>query len=364
LLSEEDHFWLAFSLVPGIGTKRIRSLAQAFSSLGAAWAATESQLKQAGLEEYPRSQLLKIRTKLQIEDEVDRVKRSGAKLLTLGSDAYPSMLRSLPDAPPVLYVLGELTPDDDKALAVVGTRKATKYGRDVANDLSQKLAASGVTIVSGLAPGIDAAAHHGALQGGGRTVAVLGSGIDVIYPREHHDLAHRMTQSGAVISEFPLGTPPEGRNFPRRNRIISGLALGVLVVEAPEHSGALITAGVAGDQGRDVFAVPSSIYNPMGTGANRLIQDGAKLVMSVEDILSELNISHENMHTRTYTEQIAPADGAEATLMQHLSAEPIHIDELARLCKLPIATVSSTLTILELKGLAQMVGHMQYNRAY
>lgn len=361
---DENRFWFAFSLVPGIGTKRIQHLAQAFQSLAHAWSASEAQLKQAGLEAAPRSQLLKLRATLNIDEEIARVHRLGATFLTLADDAYPFMLKSLPDAPPVLYVLGELTAQDARSLAVVGTRKATKQGRDAAFDLSQQLAANGVTIISGLAPGIDASAHQGALQAGGRTIAVLGSGINVIYPRENADLARRITQHGALISEFPIGTPPEGRNFPRRNRVISGLSLGVLVVEAPENSGALITANVAAEQGRDVFAVPASIYNQMATGTNRLIQDGAKLVMNVEDILSELNITHETINLRTKTEQIAPADGVERLLLQHLAADPIHIDELAQLCHLPVAAVSSTLTILELKGLAQMVGHMQYSRTY
>jgi DNA processing protein len=364
LYSEENRFWLAFSLVHSIGTKRIQHLAQSFGSLAAAWSATEAELKRAGLEESPRTQLLKARTTMNIDEEIRKIERASARFLTLADGAYPAMLKALPDAPPVLYVLGELTSQDEKALAVVGTRKATKMGRDAALDLSQELARNGVTIVSGLAPGIDAAAHEGALQGGGRTLAVLGSGIDRIYPRENLELARRVYKSGAILSEFPIGTPPEKRNFPRRNRVISGLSLGVLVVEAPEGSGALITAHDAADQGRDVFAVPSSIYNTMGAGTNRLIQDGAKLVMNAEDILSELNITHQNISVRTKAERIAPENPIEVILLQHLSVEPLHVDELARMCGLPIPTVMSTLTLLELKGLAQMVGQMQYSLAY
>ncbi|HEX2618858.1 MAG TPA: DNA-processing protein DprA, partial [Phototrophicaceae bacterium] len=284
--------------------------------------------------------------------------------LTLEHDIYPPLLKTLPDAPPLLYVIGELLLEDHRALAVVGTRKSTRYGHDAAFDLSGKLAAQGVTIVSGLAPGIDAAAHEGALRAKGRTVAVLGSGIDIIYPREHLELARRIARQGALISEFPIGTPPEGRNFPRRNRVISGLAFGVMVVEAPQDSGALITANIAAEQGRDVFAVPASIYNPMGTGTNRLIQDGAKLVMGIDDILDEVNLAHENSLTRTTAERIAPTDAVELALMNYLGSDPVHIDELVRLSGLPIATVSSTLTMLELKGLAQMVGHMQYSLIY
>jgi DNA processing protein len=366
LQQDEKVYWLAFSLVPGIGIKRMQKLAGAFGSLAEAWTATDAQLKGAGLETVLRAHLLKTRSTLDLAAQVDKIRRAGASFISLADETYPPMLKSLPDAPPVLYLLGDLLPQDQRAIAVVGTRKATKYGRDVAFDLCEKLAANGVTIISGLAPGIDRAAHEGALKAGGRTIVVLGSGIDRVYPREHDKLAREIANGhGAVISEFPVGTPPEGRNFPRRNRIISGLSLGVLVVEAPANSGALITAHTAAEQGRDVFAVPSSLLNPMGMGTNRLIQDGAKLVMGVEDILSELNISHDNLSHRTVIEQAVSyntaANDTEALLLTHLSAEPIHIDDLARLCGLPMATVSSTLMLLELKGLAQMVGHMQYN---
>jgi DNA processing protein len=251
-------------------------------------------------------------------------------------------------------------PEDELALGMVGTRKATTYGRDAAYHLAKQLAGQHVTVISGMAQGIDSAGHKGALDGGGRTIAVLGSGIDVIYPSENRKLAQQIMNCGALISEFPIGAHPEGRNFPRRNRIISGMSLGVLVVEAPEKSGAMITASVAADQGRDVFAVPGNIFNPMSTGTNRLIQDGAKLVMKVEDILNELKIFHTAVQTHAVAEQIAPANATEAEMLQHLGADPVHIDDLVRLCGLPIATVSSTLTILELKGLARTVGHMQY----
>ncbi|MBC8170405.1 MAG: DNA-protecting protein DprA [Anaerolineae bacterium] len=362
--SEDSRFWLGFSLIPGIGIKRLKLLLEAFGTLAAAWSASDMELKRAGLGDVARTQVLKSRAQLDLKAEVAKVQQVGASLLTLNDETYPPLLKMLPDAPPLLYVSGELIPADQRSLAMVGTRKATRYGQDAALDLASKLAAQGITIISGLAPGIDAAAHEGALRGGGRTIAVLGSGIDVIYPREHHDLARRITRSGALISEFPIGTRPEGRNFPRRNRVISGLSPGVLVVEAPVDSGALITANMAAEQGREVFAVPANIYNPMGAGANRLIQDGAKLVMGIEDILDELNIAHEMVTTRTRTEQVIPANATEATVLQYLSADAVHIDEIIRLSGLPTPVVSSTLTLLELKGLAQMVGHMQYSLIY
>lgn len=364
-MSHEEHiFWLAFSLAPGIGIKRIIQLYDAFGSLSAAWEANEKLLKQAGLDGTPLKQLLEFRKKLNLNAEVAKVKNVGARLITLIDEDYPPLLKTLHDAPPVLYVLGAIFPEDARALAVVGTRKATRYGREAAHDLCKQLAAHGVTIISGLAQGIDTSAHLGSIDGGGRTIAILGSGIDVVYPRENRDLARKIIEYGALVSEFPIGMQPDKRNFPRRNRIISGMALGVLVAEAPLNSGALITAETAGYQGRDVFAIPASIYNQMGTGGNRLIQDGAKLIMNANDVLTELNIAHSNIQTRAKTEHIVPANEMEAAVLNHLSAEPVHIDDLVRLSGLAISVVMSTLTILELKGLAQMTGQMQYCLTY
>lgn len=357
----DQKYWLGFSLVPEIGPKRLGQLLAWFGDLASAWTASETQLEQAGLDQQPRENFLHLRQTLDLDAELDKVRRAGAWLLTLNDDLYPTLLKNLSDAPTVLYVRGALSPADDLALAMVGTRKATSYGRDATYDLAKQLARQGITIVSGLAHGIDAAAHKGALDGGGRTIAVFGCGIDVLYPRENRDLALKICDNGALISEFPIGTAPAAGNFPRRNRIISGLSLGILVVEAPEGSGALISADLAAEQGREVFAVPGNIYSPMSRGTNRLIQEGAKLVMHVGDVLDELNIAYTNVQTRLSAEQIAPGNEVEASILKHLSADPLHIDEIVRLSQLPIATVSSTLTILELKGLARMVGHMQYS---
>ncbi len=357
----DPKYWLGFSLAPDIGPKRIQELVNHFGDLEAAWKASERQLAQAGLNDRLVANLLNVRRQIDLMAEMEKIERVGARLLTLEDADYPQPLTSLPDTPPVLYLRGTLTPADHYALGIVGTRKATKYGLDVTYDLAQQLAQNGITIVSGLAQGIDSAAHQGALDSGERTIAVLGCGIDTIYPKSNLELAHRIVKNGAIISEFPIGTPPEGRNFPIRNRIISGLSLGVLVTEAPEKSGAVITATVAAEQGREVFAVPSNIYNVMGRGTNRLIQDGAKMVINVHDILDELNIVHNVVETRIQTERIVPANKIEAQVLNNLSTDPIHIDELVRLSGLSIAEVSSTLTLLELKGLAQMVGHMQYN---
>ena len=359
---EERHAWLGFSLIPEIGPRRISFLRERFSSLVNAWQASENALREINLGDTALGNLRQLRQKLNLEHELERIDKAGAHILTPDDEDYPPLLKPLPDAPPVLYVKGKLTAEDATAIAVIGTRKATNYGIAIANEMSKQLAEQGVSIISGLAQGIDAAAHRSALAGGGRTIAVLGCGIDRVYPREHTHLAQDIIQNGALVSEFPLGIPPEGRNFPRRNRIISGMALGVLIVEAPEKSGAIITASIAAEQGRDVFAVPGNILSTTSSGTNRLIQDGAKLVMRVDDILNELQIAktRAESHIRLASALAHPENELEGRVMQQLGVEPIHVDEIARVCGLPIAVINSALTMLELKGLAQNVGHMQY----
>jgi DNA processing protein len=360
----ETKYWLGFTLVQHIGSVRLMHLYNHFNqSVEKAWRASEKELQNAGLTDQPLTALLKTRAKLDLDAEMRKVQTVGAQLITLVDENYPANLKSIPDAPPVIYVKGTLLPTDKLALAIVGTRRATRYGRDVAHRMSHWLAKNDVTIVSGLAQGIDAAAHLGALEAKGRTIAVLGCGIDRMYPQEHENLARNIVQNGALISEYPIGMPPTAQNFPRRNRIVSGLSLGVLIAEAPENSGALITAEAALEQGRDVFAIPANIFNPMGTGGNKLIQEGAKLVMRVRDILDELNVTYTEHETREQTEKIAPESELEVTLLNLLEADPIHVDDIIRETGLSTAEVVATLTILELKGLAQSTGHMQYCRA-
>lgn len=357
---DDRKYWLGFSRVSGIGPKRVAALLKQFDTLAQAWQASDRQLRQAQLDDRARSNLLNLRDTLDLDAEMARVSRLNAQLLCITDDHYPPLLKELPDPPLVLYVQGEILPDDHSALSIVGTRKASHYGREAAYKLASALAGQNITIVSGLAHGIDTAAHRAALDAGGRTIAVLGCGIDLVYPQDNKQLAQAIRNQGALITEFAPGTPPDARNFPRRNRIISGLGLGVLVVEAPAGSGALITADLAAEQGRDVFAVPGNIFNPASRGSNQLIQDGAKLVTNAEDILNELNLSFTQVETRTVTERIAPGTETEARLVNLLSADALHVDEISRLTTLPIAEVTATLTILELKGLAQKVGPMQY----
>ena len=272
--------------------------------------------------------------------------------------AYPRNLLTIAQPPPVLFVKGSLLPADEWAVALVGTRHASTYGKEVARELASGLAASGVTVVSGLARGVDITAHRAALEAGGRTIAVLGSGIDNIYPSEHQGAAEAIAKAGAVVSDYALGTPPEAANFPPRNRIISGLSKGVVIVEAGEVSGALITADFAAEQGRDVFAVPGNIHQRTSLGANKLLQQGAKMVTGVADILEELNLA---LVTEQRTARVAlPADATEQRVLACLSAEPVHIDDLGVQMGLPIAQVSGTLALMELKGLVRQVGGMNY----
>ena len=357
----ERSYWLGFSLVPDIGPKRLQLLLGYFGDLGRAWHASESTLRQSGLEPAPLASLLQVRGRLNLDAQLERIRSAGVHLLTRADADYPGLLSSLSDAPPVLYVKGELTANDARALAIVGTRKATTYGRDAAGFFARQLAEQGFTIVSGLAHGIDAVAHRSAIESGGRTLAVLGTGVDIVYPPDHRQLALDISQHGALVSEFPMGARADRRNFPRRNRIISGLSLGVLVAEAPENSGALITTTTAAEQGRDVFAVPGSIFGPSSAGCHRLIQDGAKLVVTVEDVLDELKVAYQAVETRTATERIAPGSEIEVRVLAYLSATALHVDDLVRQSGLPVAAVSSTLTLLELKGLARSVGPMLYS---
>jgi len=354
----EAKYWVGFNIVQGIGPIRLRALLDYFGDLEAAWNASPHELRKAGLDRRSLANLLQTREEISLDEEMEKIEREGIKLLTWEDEAYPSRLLNIYDPPPVLYLKGELLPQDEWAVAVVGTRGATVYGKEVTREIAGGLARSGITVVSGLARGIDSEAHRAALEAGGRTIAVFGSGLDIIYPPCNRRLAERIVEQGAILTEYPLGTPPEGSNFPPRNRIISGLSLGVVIVEAGERSGALITADYALSQGRDVFAVPGNIFRKKSVGTNKLIQEGAKLVLSVQDILEELNLTMVSQQAEA--KEILPTNEKEALLLQHLSAEPIHIDELGRRSGLPISQVSSTLAMMELKGMVRQVGGMHY----
>jgi len=358
-MSNKDiKYWIGFSLIPGIGRVRLTQLENYFDSLEDAWKATPADLKQAGLDSRSIRATTSWRAKISLEAEMEKLERYGVKVFTWHDPDYPSRLKEIYDVPPILYVRGSLLREDEWCLAVVGTRRATVYGRQVTEEIVADLARSKITIVSGLARGIDSVAHRSALETGGRTIAVFGCGLDIVYPAENANLARRIMQQGAIISEYPLGTKPRADNFPRRNRIMSGLSLGVLVAEASKTSGAMITARLALEQNREVFAIPGSILSPASSGTNHLIQEGAKLVHDYTDILEELNLTA--VAQQMEIKEVIPASDTESLLLKQLSAEPTHIDEVCRSSGLPVATVSSTLTMMEIKGLVKQVGNMNY----
>ena len=352
-------YWLGFNLVKGIGPAKVQALLDYFVSLDSAWEATEFQLQKIGLDKRAIKTFLKTREQVDLDVEMARIEKADVDLLTWQSSDYPSYLQEIPNPPPLLYMQGNLIEADQWAVAVVGTRRLTAYGRQITKDLVAGLVRNNITVVSGLARGIDAIAHKTAVEMNGRTLAVLGSGLDCIYPAEHRDLAKAIIDGhGAVISEYGLGIRPEAKNFPPRNRIISGLSLGVVVIEAGERSGALITTNFALEQDREVFAVPGNINSPVSKGPNKLIQEGAKLVASVDDILEELNLQMVAEHTAV--QMALPETNEEIALYTYLSAQPIHVDELSRETGMPSNTVSSTLTMMELKGMVHQVGGMKY----
>jgi len=359
---DELAYWVAFSRILGIGPVRFKLLLDYFhEDVAAAWRADSKELAQAGLDAKTIDGFLKQRTTSNPQQELEKLERLRIRVITLKDKDYPPLLKEITNAPPVLYIAGTFKKEEDRfALGLVGTRKVSSYGRQVTEQFARELAEGKVTVVSGLAHGIDSIAHIATLDAGGRTLAVLASGLDTIYPADNLGLARRIVESGqgALVTEFPLGIKPDSRNFPARNRIISGLSLGILVTEAPKQSGALITANFALEQGRDVFAVPNGIYSPGSVGVNKLIQDGAHLVTNVQDILMALNLFMVPQHVEMQT--ALPDNSEERTLLALLSHDPRHVDEIIRDSGLPTTLVSSTLMMMELKGMIRQFGGMQY----
>jgi DNA processing protein len=358
-VSDADRrFWVGFNKVSGIGSARLRALIDYFGDLETAWHASSHDLQQAGLDRRSLASLLEARAGLDLDAELERLQRAGVHMVTWDDPDYPLNLRQVYDAPPLLYIRGQIEKRDEWAVAVVGTRRASVYGKEAARMLATGLAQAGVTVVSGLARGIDTVAHRACLDAGGRTIAVLGCGLDVVYPPQNAQLAAEIVSRGALVCEYSLGVRPEARNFPPRNRIISGLTLGTVVVESDLGGGALITSDFALEQGRDVFSVPGSIFARTSRGTNRLIQQGAKMVCTVADILEELNLTM--VSEQAQARAVIPENETEAVLLEHLSAEPVHVDALGRAAQLPIAQVTSTLALMELKGMVRQVGGMSY----
>ena len=311
------------------------------------------------LEPRALAELASARRVVEPERQLEELRRRGIRILHVEHREYPRLLTEASGRPTVLYIRGRLAPADDRSVGIVGTRRSTSYGKSVTERISEELAAAGVTVVSGLARGIDAVAHHVALESGGRTVAVLGSGVDVIYPAEHRRLVERILENGAVISEQPPGAKPDAPNFPARNRIISGMSLGVVVIEAPARSGALITANFAADQGRDVFVVPGNVGNATSAGTNQLLRDGARIVRDGADILEDLGIGASPPAQLSLQ---LPASPEEALVLRCLDGEPLHIDEIADAANLSSREVAEILLMMELKGMARNCGAQYYVR--
>jgi DNA processing protein len=357
-MMDDKRFWIGFNLVKGIGAVRMQGLVAYFGDLESAWRADPPDLAGAGLGPKLIERVLQARESVDLVKLWEKIESQGIQVVTWNDETYPARLKEIDQPPPVLYVRGEYLSDDLFAVAIVGTRRVTPYGRQITEEIASFLAANGITVISGLARGVDALAHQAALRAGGRTIGVLGSGVDRIYPPEHRGMAEQMMERGSIMSDYGLGTPPDASNFPPRNRIISGLSLAVVVVEAGETSGALITAEFAAEQGREVFAVPGSILAPQSKGTNRLIQRGAQPLLSANDLMQALDLSRMGEHKAA--RKILPADDTEARLLNLLGEEPLHVDEIHNRAELPIEKVSAALALMELKGLVRQVGGMKY----
>jgi DNA processing protein len=342
---------IALNMIPQLGPKRIMSIAETFSDISDFYKARHEDLfKIRGISEKLSSNIIQHRKNLDVNLEMKKAKQIGASIITVIDGNYPDILKHIYDPPPVLYVFGDVLTFEYEGIAIVGTRKATLYGKTIAEDFARELASMEINVVSGMARGIDSHAHKGAIDVGGPTTAVLGCGLDVIYPPENKGLMKKIAECGCVISSFPLGSRPLAANFPARNRIISGLSLGTLVVEAAERSGSLITADFSMEQGREVFAIPGSIRSPYSRGTNKLIKQGAVLVESVDDILEELSI---DIHTLRKNKEISSQsvlEEEEKKVLDLIEFNPVQIEQMLKTSKLPPSQLNIILTRLELKG--------------
>lgn len=351
--------WIALSQVIGVGSRTAASLIDRFGSPTACFEASRQSLESTALRRETVDALKSTETRDRADREIEELTMLGGEAVTLKDPRYPGLLRESYDPPIVVYCLG----DFDRALrqpvlAIVGSRRCSTYGRNVAEMLARELAERGVTIVSGLARGVDSAAHRGALEGGGLTVAVMGTGLDAAYPKENKRLAERIAEHGALMTEFPLRTPPASQNFPFRNRVISGVALGVLVVEGAERSGSLITARLAYEQGRDVFAVPGNITSAKSFGPNYLIKDGAKLVQTWRDVVEEFPIEMkarilaaergEHRATQLTIDEVQLSHSERCVLRMLKPDEPVHIDQLISRAELGTGELMGALLKLEM----------------
>lgn len=354
-------YLVAVHSFPKFGPARIKRLKGYFPNMETAFKANAYELKQAGIEENIANEFCAARININPDSLIERLEKENIKLLTLEDKNYPRMLSEIFDPPPLLFYLGQLKQNEEFCLAVVGARKYSHYGQQVTERIIYDLAKNNISIVSGLALGIDALAHNTTLEANGRTIAVLGSGLDKysIYPAANRFLAEKIVANGGlIISEFPLGTQPLKFNFPQRNRIISGLSMGTLVIEASEKSGSLITASFALEQNREVFAVPGNIFSENSDGTNALIKKGAKAVTKASDVLETLDLA--NIATFISNKTILPETREEEILLSFLSFEPRHVNEIIRRSNLDVSRVNSTLIIMEMKGMIKNLGNQNY----
>lgn len=355
---EQLKYWISFTKIPGIGKTKLSILLKYFGDLSLAWIAPYSELKKSGLDSRVIASITTNRNRINPDKEIEYLLKYNVTAITFLSSDYPSQLKEISDFPPVLYIRGKKLTKDEICIAVVGTRKPTIYGKQVTEEIVTDLVRSNIPIISGLARGIDSIAHNVAVKEGKPTYAIFACGLDIVYPAENINLVKNIMETGAIISEYPLGSKPKPDNFPRRNRIMSGLSAGVIVIEAGSKSGALITAYQALQQNREVFAVPGSILSPMSVGTNSLIQQGAKLVRNHLDVLEELNMA--SIGQQIEMKEFISDDSNESTILKHLNNEPSHIDDICRLSNLPISVVSSTLSILEIKGFVKQIGQLNF----
>ena len=346
--------------IPGMTERRLKNLLGKFKSPEAIFEQKERTLREVeGINEELAKRIVNYKRDEETREKIRKAKELNIRAISYLDEDYPENLKGLPSSPPLLFIRGEIKEEDRLAIAVIGTRKATYYGKMVAERLASQLAEEGITIVSGLARGVDTQAHIGALKAKGRTIAVLGCGIDVYYPSENKRLQNEIAEKGALVSEFNLRTPPFAMNFPKRNRIISGLSLGVVAVEAGDSSGVMNTVNWALDQNREVFAVPGGILSKASAGTNRLIKEGAKPITSIEDILMELGLSKKKRRETTIPVQLSKE---EEIILSLLSDKPIYVDELTEFLGKPVAEVLTYLLNLEIKGLVRQLPGKQYIR--
>ena len=392
MLAAETKSLIHLNLIPGIGNHTIRRLLAAFGSAEKSVAATSEELAQIdGLTPDVRQQLIDGRARAPLAQELELIEQHQCRIVTINDDTYPPLLKQIDDPPALLYIIGEFPLQNTLSIAIVGSRSPTEYGKTISQQLSHQLAERGMIVVSGFARGIDTCVHRGALKAGGCTIAVFGCGLSIIYPETNKALAAEIVKSGALVSEFPMTMPPRGKNFPRRNRVISGLTLGTLVVEASERSGSLITARHAAEQGREVFAVPGQIFSGVSRGTHSLINQGATLINSVDDLLDVLPrdstqiLGQElskptrqpalpkgpdrSIHSQITAEKSIPTPRPktelnltpdEGAVLAAMETDSVHIDEITRMTQLPIGKVSSLLVMLELKGIVQQLPGKQF----